>query len=116
MIVKRKGRSFSRWPAKRQRSKEDGAARKDGSGSSLRGPIFRILRRWLQAVSPRAAPTSGYVSAVAPGNPDGEGGVKAPFSTAAGDGEDDSEASEVRTGARRRMATAEKWRFGWGLC
>ncbi|MED6146839.1 hypothetical protein PIB30_038397 [Stylosanthes scabra] len=68
---------------------------------------------------------SGYVSAAAPANPDGEGGVncavtqmwvlvvfKAPFSTAAGDGEDDGGASEVRTGARRRMATAGIWRFG----
>ncbi|MED6173206.1 hypothetical protein PIB30_057094 [Stylosanthes scabra] len=34
----------------------------------------------------------------------------APFSTAAGDGEDDGGASEVQTGARRRMATAGKWR------
>ncbi|MED6141141.1 hypothetical protein PIB30_100379, partial [Stylosanthes scabra] len=33
----------------------------------------------------------------------------APFSTAAGDGEDDGGASEVRTGARQRMATAAKW-------
>ncbi|MED6225018.1 hypothetical protein PIB30_089714, partial [Stylosanthes scabra] len=52
----------------------------------------------------------GYVSAAAPGIPDGEGGVKAPFSTAVGDGEDNDGASEVRMGARRRMATAGKWR------
>ncbi|MED6213316.1 hypothetical protein PIB30_091949 [Stylosanthes scabra] len=66
----------------------------------------------------------GYVSVAALGNCDGEGGVncavtqhranqmwvlvvfKAPFSTAAGDEEDDGGASEVRMGARGRTAMA----------
>ncbi|MED6137697.1 hypothetical protein PIB30_067360 [Stylosanthes scabra] len=105
---------------------EDRPARKDGGGSSLQGPNTPTVAG---GKNPKTEKTylyggcdSSYVSAAAPGNPHGEGGVncavtqmwvfvvlKAPFSTAAGDEEDDGGASEARTEARRRMATARIW-------
>ncbi|MED6152727.1 hypothetical protein PIB30_094772 [Stylosanthes scabra] len=74
-------------------------AKQRGRGCEEGRQWFEPSRSYLPNTPTVTGGSDGYVSAAAPGSPDGEGGVKAPFSTAAGDGEDDNGEMEVRMGA-----------------